>query len=95
MRLDLLMKLHFLLLNTVNYGVATIIRLLKNVGFFCKRALQKRSIFCKETYIVKDPTDRSHLIGGASYSRLLKNTSLFSKIKVSVVGLFCKKESYI
>ena len=32
------------------YGVATISRLLKIIGLFCKRALQKRPIFFKETY---------------------------------------------
>ena len=44
------------------YGVATISRLLKNIGLFCKRDLQKRPIFCKETYIFKHPTHRSHPI---------------------------------
>ena len=28
-------------------GVATICSLLKNIGLFCKRSLQKRPIFCK------------------------------------------------
>ena len=37
-------------------------RMLKNIGLFCKRALQKRPIFCKETYIFKHPTHRSHPI---------------------------------
>ena len=36
-------------------------RMLKNIGLFCKRDLQKRPIFCKETYIFKHPTNRSHL----------------------------------
>jgi len=44
------------------YGVATISRMLKNIGLFCKRDLQKRPIFCKETYIFKHPTPRSHPI---------------------------------
>ena len=44
------------------YGVATISRLLKNTGLFWKRALQKRPIFAKETYIFKEPTNRSHPI---------------------------------
>ena len=44
------------------YGVAKISRMLKNIGLFCKRALQKRPIFCKETYIFKHPTNRSHPI---------------------------------
>jgi len=44
------------------YGVATISRMHKNIGLFCKRDLQKRPIFCKETYIFKHPTHRSHPI---------------------------------
>ena len=36
--------------------------MLKNVGLFCKRDLQKRPIFCKETCIFKHPTHRSHPI---------------------------------
>ena len=36
--------------------------MLKNIGLFCKRDLQKRPIFCKETYIFKHPTNRSHPI---------------------------------
>jgi len=49
-------------LDVMRYGVATISRMLKNIGLFCKRALQKRPIFCKETYIFKHPTNRSHPI---------------------------------
>jgi len=37
-------------------------RMLKNIGLFCKIALQKRPIFCKETYIFKHPTNRCHPI---------------------------------
>jgi len=44
------------------YGVATISRMLKNIGLFCKRALQHRPVFCKETCIFKHPTHRSHPI---------------------------------
>ena len=46
----------------LDYGVATISRLLKSIGLFCKRALQKRPIFSKETYNFKEPTNRSHPI---------------------------------
>jgi len=42
--------------------VATINRMLKDIGLFCKRALQKRPVFCKETCIFKHPTNRSHPI---------------------------------
>jgi len=45
-----------------DYGVASISRMLKNTGLFCKRALQKRPIFLKETYIFKHPINRSHPI---------------------------------
>ena len=44
------------------YGVATISRLLKIVGLFCKRALSKRLYSAKETWTVKEPTNRSHPI---------------------------------
>jgi len=43
-------------------GVATISRLLKIIGLFCKRALQKRRYSAKETYNFKEPTNRSHPI---------------------------------
>ena len=42
------------------YEVATISRLLKLTGLFCKRALQKRLYSAKETYNFKEPTNRSH-----------------------------------
>jgi len=44
------------------YGVATISRLLKIIGLFCKRALQKRLYSAEETYDFKEPTNRSHPI---------------------------------
>jgi len=44
------------------YGVAPISRLLKVIGLFCKRALQKRRYSAKETYNFKEPTNRSHPI---------------------------------
>jgi len=44
------------------YGVATISRLLKIIGLFCKRALWKRRYSAKETYNFKEPTNRSHPI---------------------------------
>ena len=44
------------------YGVATISRLLKIIGLFCKRALLKRRYSAEETYTFKEPTNRSHPI---------------------------------
>jgi len=48
--------------HTVWCGVATISRLLKITGLFCKRALQNRLYSAKETYDFKEPTHRSHPI---------------------------------
>jgi len=42
--------------------VATISGLLKMVGLFCKRALSKRLYSAKETYNLKESTNRSHPI---------------------------------
>ena len=47
---------------SIDYEVATISRLPKNIGLFCKRALYKRLYFAKETYIFKEPTNHSHPI---------------------------------
>jgi len=47
---------------TRHYGVATVSRIDKIIGLFCKRALQKRRYSAKDTYILIDPTDRSHPI---------------------------------
>jgi len=44
------------------YGVATIGRILKFIGLFCKRALKKRLYSAKETYNFKAHTHRSHPI---------------------------------
>ena len=44
------------------YGVATISRLLKIIGLFCKRARLKRPYSAKETYNFREPTNRSHPI---------------------------------
>ena len=42
------------------YGVATISRLPKIIGLFCKRALEKRQHSAKETFDFKEPTNCSH-----------------------------------
>jgi len=46
----------------VCYGMASISRLLKIIGLCCKRALQKRWVYAKETYNFKEPTNRSNPI---------------------------------
>ena len=42
--------------------MATMSRILKITGLFCKRALEKRRYSAKETYNFKEPTNRSHPI---------------------------------
>jgi len=48
--------------HVITYGVATISRLHKVTGLFCKRALWKRLYSEKETHNFKAPTNRSHPI---------------------------------
>ena len=42
-----------------SYGVATISRLLKTIGLFCRMSSLLRVSFAKEAYNFKEPTDRS------------------------------------
>jgi len=44
------------------YGVASVSRIGKIIGLFCKRALEKRHYSAKENYNFIDPTNRSHPI---------------------------------
>ena len=44
------------------YGVATIDRLLKIIGLFRRLSPVLQGSFAKETYNLKEPTDRSHFI---------------------------------
>jgi len=60
--LSIFKLLYLSTLNLLSYGVATISRLLKILGLFCKRALQKRLYSAKETCSFKEPTNRSHPI---------------------------------
>jgi len=46
----------------MRYGVASISRLLKMTGLFCKRTLYKRLYSAKETYNFMEPTSCSHPI---------------------------------
>jgi len=84
------------------YGVATISRMLKNIGLFCKKDLQKRPIFCKETYIFKHPTHRSHPISNKYNTCMSKiyNETIFEgwwmskdfDDKSKTVQFFCKTD---
>jgi len=46
----------------IYYGMATISRLLKIIGLFCRISSLFKGFFAKETYDFKGPTNRSHPI---------------------------------
>jgi len=48
------------------YGAATMSRLLKIIGLFCKTDLQKRLYSAKQTCKYKEPTSRIHPIAGCN-----------------------------
>jgi len=77
---------HFLSFSLPKYEAASISRLL-NIGLFCKRALQKRRYSAKETYNLKEPTNRSHPIPDC-VGRRNRNTDWSSKQEYC---LFCKR----
>jgi len=56
--------------------VATISRLPKSIGLFCKRASYKIPYSAKETYIFKEPTSRSHPISILGWLRLVGSLKL-------------------
>ena len=62
--------------------MATISRLLKIIGLFCKRALSKRRYSAKETYNFKEPTNRSHPI-------VRRREQLGSKAKGTMFSCLC------
>jgi len=74
--------------------VATISRMLKNIGLFCKRALQKRPIFCKETYIFKHPTHRSHPIGSLQLQVSFAEYRLFNRSLLQKRPMILRSLSY-
>jgi len=47
----------------LSYEAATIRRLPKRIGLFCKRILLKRLYSARETYAFKEPTHHSHPLG--------------------------------
>jgi len=51
----------------VSYGVATISRLLKIAGLFCRISSLLWGSFAIETYNFKEPTNRSHSMSSLSY----------------------------
>jgi len=69
------------------YGVATISRLLKIPGLFCKRALSKRLYSEKETCNFKKPTNRSHLIAREWLMNTWRDSFIYVMTHLQVAGL--------
>ena len=77
----------------LTYGVATIRRLLKIIGLFCRILSLLQGSFAKETYNFKEPTNRSHPIAQThnlytSYGVATVSTTV-SRID-KIIGLFCR-----
>ena len=58
-------------LSKIDYGVATISRLLKIIGLFCRISSLLQGSFAKETCNLKEPTNRSHHICEIDYLRYI------------------------
>ena len=52
-------------LNVPIYGVATISRLFEIIGLFCRLSSLLSGSFAKETYNLKEPTNRSHPVSAS------------------------------
>ena len=73
------------------YGVATISRLLKIIGLFCRIQSLLWGSFAKETYNLKEPTNRSHSIAPEihdlwcdTYERVMLHTWMISVIAAMI-----------
>jgi len=60
------------------YGVATISRLLRSIGLFCRISSVLYGSFAKETYDFKEPTSRIHPI--ATSRQRIPDTSIYMYI---------------
>ena len=65
------------------YGVASISRLLKITGLFCRTSSLLQGSFAKETYNFKEPTNRSHPIVSASLEAKACFLCLFSSPRLA------------
>jgi len=64
------------------YGVATISRLLKNIRLFCRISALLWGSFAKETYDLKEPTNRSHPACDIFKKRIFLNHSGYTHIYI-------------
>jgi len=71
-------------------GVATMSRLLKIIGLFCRISSLLEGSFAKVTYNFKEPTYRSHLI--STYRALSRQPLLITKSRKSFQNSFFDKK---
>ena len=57
---------------TYDYGVATMNRLSKIIGLFCRISSLLKGSFAKEIYNFQEPTNRSHVIRILIYIHILR-----------------------
>jgi len=62
----------------VTYGVASVSKVDKMTGLFCKRALENRLYSAQKTYNFKEPTNRSHPISVYVYAYVYVCTHIHS-----------------
>jgi len=74
------------------YGVATVSRIDKIIGLFCRMLSLLQGSFAKETYNSIDPTNQSHPIGLTCFT--IQFSCLFNR-QVSFVGLIGSSLRYI
>ena len=72
----------YVCLYSVESGVATVSRIDKIIGLFCRVLSLLLGSFAKETYNFIDPTDQSHLIVGGLHARYLLHVCLYSYVYI-------------
>ena len=85
-------KLHLLYtmtieLNASSYGVATVSRIDKITGLFCRISSLLYGSFAKETYNLIDPTNQSHLLPELRNAATTKSTVNFD-LRRTLLGFF-------
>jgi len=70
------------------YGVATISRLLKIIGLFCRILSLVYGSFAKETYNFKEPTNRSHPIYTYMHVCIYVYTRIYVNVHIHVYMIY-------
>ena len=70
-----------------SYGMASVSRIDKIIGLFCKRDLCTRLYSAKETYNLIDPTNRSQPIAALEYNLFYRSLLQKRPLLLSIVNL--------